>query len=128
MELLKEPLNIKKKADSTSGDDKLIEKLALDWLNTHLAKKEIVVENLYNSLGDGLNLIYSLEACTGESVGKYNKRSMLPVHRIDNIAVALSFLQKREVATGFLTPQDVINQDRGKILTLFNYILKKYPL
>ncbi|KAI8854470.1 calponin homology domain-containing protein [Chytridium lagenaria] len=119
-------LALKKKENSNSGDDKAIEKHAIEWLNLHLAAKEIQVDNLYTSLKDGLNLIYALEACTGESVGKYNKRAMLPVHKIDNIAVALNFLNKKGIGTQFLSPQDVMNEDRSKILTLFNYILKRF--
>ncbi|KAJ3091380.1 hypothetical protein HK102_000741 [Quaeritorhiza haematococci] len=100
-------LHLKRKENSVSGDDKAIEKNALDWLNKHLASKDIHIDNLYTSLGDGLNLIYALEDATGESVGKYSKRVILPVHRIDNIAVALNFLSKKGIQTQFLTPQDV---------------------
>lgn len=78
---------------------------ALDWLNQHLSSKEIQLDDLYSHLGDGLNLIYALEDATGESVGKYNKRTLLPVHKIDNISVALSFLTKKGVDAQFLTPQ-----------------------
>ncbi|KAI9337737.1 hypothetical protein BDR26DRAFT_863472 [Obelidium mucronatum] len=124
--LLAQPLNIKKVAHSVSGDDKAIEKHALDWLNLHLASKEIVVDDLYTSLGDGLKLIYALEDATGESVGKYNKRAALPVHKIDNCAVALNFLQKKGINTQFMTPQDMLDGKKDKILTLFNYITKKF--
>ncbi|KAJ3411655.1 hypothetical protein HDV05_001864 [Chytridiales sp. JEL 0842] len=121
-----QPLSLKKKENSVSGDDKAIEKHALDWLNLHLQSKEIHVDNLYTCLGDGLNLIYALEACTGETVGKYNKRAMMSVHRIDNIAVALNFLSKKGISTQFCSPQDIMDGDKSKILTLFNYILKKF--
>ena len=95
----------KKKDASLSGDDKGLEKASLEWLNSHLSARSIVVEDLYTCLGDGLNLIYALEDATGESVGKYNKRTMLPVHRIDNISVALNFLSKRGVDVSFMGPQ-----------------------
>ncbi|KNC96047.1 uncharacterized protein SPPG_08642 [Spizellomyces punctatus DAOM BR117] len=120
-------LNFKRKESSVSGDDKAIEKGGLEWLNKHLVAHDIQVDNLYSALGNGLNLIYALEDCTGESVGKYNKRAMLPVHKIDNIAVALNFLTKKGISTGFCSPQDIMDGDRGKILTLFNYILKTFP-
>ncbi|RKO89449.1 hypothetical protein BDK51DRAFT_44777, partial [Blyttiomyces helicus] len=121
-------LSFKRKENSSSGDDKAIEKSALEWLNKYLSSQSIEVDNLYTSLGNGLNLIYALEAYTGESVGKYNKRAMLPVHRIDNIAVALNFLGRKGINTSFLNAQDVMDGDRGKILTLFTYILKTFPL
>jgi hypothetical protein len=99
----------------------------LDWLNQHLSAKDIELDDLYSHLGDGLNLIYALENATGESVGKYNKRTLLPVHKIDNISVALSFLSKKGVDVQFLTPQDLMEGNKGKILTLFNNILKAFP-
>ncbi|KAI9204898.1 uncharacterized protein BJ171DRAFT_598912 [Polychytrium aggregatum] len=122
------PLVIKKKENSSSGDDKAIEKHAIDWLNHHLSSQSVHIDDLYSSLGDGLNLIHALQAATGESVGRYNKMVRIPTQKIDNIAVALKFLGDRHVPTSFLTPQDLVSGDRGKILTLFNYILKKYPL
>ena len=54
---------LKKAANSVSGDDKAIEKNALDWLNHYLASQEIKVDNLFGSMKDGLNLIYALEVC-----------------------------------------------------------------
>ncbi|KAI8917785.1 hypothetical protein DFJ77DRAFT_457825 [Powellomyces hirtus] len=121
-------LNFKRKEASTSGDDAAIEKGGLEWLNKHLASQNIQVDNLFGgSLGNGLNLIYALEDATGESAGRYNKRAMLPVHRLDNLAVALNFLSKKGISTSFCSPQDIMDGDRGKILTLFNYILKTFP-
>ncbi|KAJ3234481.1 hypothetical protein HDU78_005842 [Chytriomyces hyalinus] len=119
-------LNIKRADNSNSGDDKAIEKHALEWMNQHLASKDIQIDDLFSSLGNGLNLIYALEDATGETVGKYNKRAMLPVHKIDNIAVALNFISKKGINTGFISPQDMMDGNKSKILTLFNYITKKF--
>lgn len=52
---------MKKNVNSTSGDDKALEKNALEWLNKNLAHQNIKVDNLYSALTDGLNLIYALE-------------------------------------------------------------------
>ncbi|KAJ3140415.1 hypothetical protein HK100_009846 [Physocladia obscura] len=121
-----QPLAIKKKENSHSGDDKAIERDAIEWLNKHLAAHDVVITDLYSSLGDGLNLIYALEDATGESVGRYNKRAVLAVHKSDNVAVALNFVAKRGISTAFLTPQDIIDGRKDKILTLFNYVTKKF--
>ncbi|KAJ3174525.1 hypothetical protein HDU87_007117 [Geranomyces variabilis] len=121
-------LNFKRNQASTSGDDAAIEKGAVEWLNKHLASQNVQIDNLFSSLGNGLNLIWSLEDATGESVGKYNKRAMLPVHRLDNLSVALNFCTKKGVGTSFCSPQDIMDGDKGKILTLMNYIMKAWPL
>ncbi|KAJ3150508.1 hypothetical protein HDU86_006386 [Geranomyces michiganensis] len=121
-------LNFKRNQASTSGDDAAIEKGAIEWLNKHLEPQNVQIDNLFSSLSNGLNLIWSLEDATGESVGKYNKRAMLPVHRLDNLSVALNFCTKKGVSTSFCSPQDIMDGDKGKILTLMNYIMKAWPL
>lgn len=42
---------------------------------------------------------------TNESIGKYNKRIIMNVQKIDNLAVALSFLGRKGVEVRFCTPQ-----------------------
>lgn len=96
-------LSFKKKENSTSGDDKALEKRALAWLNSNLKAKEIEVTDLTVCLSDGLNLIYALENATEKSVGKFNKKAMMQVHKLDNISVALAFLTKNGVNTRSLT-------------------------
>ncbi|KAJ3180393.1 hypothetical protein HDU85_004099 [Gaertneriomyces sp. JEL0708] len=119
-------LTFRRKESSVSGDDKAIEQKALTFLNKHLAGQDAHVDSLFDgSLSNGLYLIWALEDCTKESVGKYNKRAMLPVHKADNLAVVLRFLGGKGVETRFLTPQDIMDGDKGKILSLFNYMLKK---
>ena len=52
----------------------------------------------------------------------------MSVHKVDNIAVAFTFLGKKGVDTSFMNPQDVFDNgiDKGKILSLFIGILKKF--
>lgn len=107
-----------------------MEKNAIEWLNAHLSALEEEpdsVDSLFNgTLTDGVKLIRALEHATGESAGKYRKKCVMQVHKVDNIAVALNFLNKRGLATQhFLNPQDIFNEDRGKILSLFNLVLRK---
>jgi len=76
------------------------------WLNKHLEAKELPpVDNLDESLKNGLNLIHALEHVTGESAGKYHARAVLPVHCIDNQNVVLKFLSDRGVNTGGVTAE-----------------------
>ncbi|KAJ3269136.1 hypothetical protein HDV01_001836 [Terramyces sp. JEL0728] len=56
---LAKPLVLKKKENSTSGDDKAIEKKAIEWLNKNLKSHEIELDKL--DISDGLTFIYALE-------------------------------------------------------------------
>jgi hypothetical protein len=50
----------KKAENSLGGDDKAIEKAALDWMNEQLKNDNITLESIYE-IDDGLNLIYAVE-------------------------------------------------------------------
>lgn len=67
-------LSFKKKENSTSGDDKAIERKAIDWLNAHLASQQIVVDDIVKGLGDGLYLIYALEVIEIFNLGCYRSK------------------------------------------------------
>lgn len=51
---------LKKKENSTSGDDALLEKKSLQWLSLN-STSDIPTTDLYSSLSDGLVLIYALQ-------------------------------------------------------------------
>jgi len=75
------------------------------WLNKHLEGKGVQVDNIDESLKNGLNLIHALEHASGEAAGKYHQKASLPVHCIDNQNVALKFLTDRGVNTGGVTAE-----------------------
>ncbi|KAI8903870.1 hypothetical protein EDD86DRAFT_214510 [Gorgonomyces haynaldii] len=122
------PLTFKKKENSTSGDDKALEKQAIDWMNHYLQHKDLHVTDISKDLGDGLLLIYAIEERLKTSVGKYSKKIILPVHRMDNITVFLQFLGKKGLSTSFINAQDIIDGNKNKILSLFQRILKQFPM
>jgi hypothetical protein len=78
-------------------------------MNYHLKSREIeTITNLSNCLHDGLFLIYALENCTGQSIGKYNKRVMMDVQRTDNIELSLKFLILKNVKIGSISAKGFI--------------------
>jgi hypothetical protein len=77
-------------------------------MNVHLKGKNIVINELAGQMTDGLCLIYALEEVSGQSVGKYNKRVIMEVHKLDNINIALQFLSKNGVNTSSITPRGTI--------------------
>lgn len=74
-------------------------------MNKHLEGKGVTVDNLDESLKNGLNLIHALEHATGDAAPKYHQKATLPVHCIDNQNVALKFLADHGVNTGGVTAE-----------------------
>lgn len=52
------------------------------------------IDNLFKDLEDGKRLIKLLEAISNEKLGKPNQ-GRLKVHKIENVNMALSFLQSK---------------------------------
>ncbi|TPX34942.1 hypothetical protein SeMB42_g07260 [Synchytrium endobioticum] len=109
------------------GDDRALEKMALEWLNANLSSQNMALDSIYSFNDGGLSLIYALEKVTGESVGRYRKITTMQVQRIDNLSMLLQFLQKKGVDTRYVSPQDLLSEDRSKILTLYSALMKKFP-
>lgn len=62
-------------------------------MNHHLASKGVTVTDLREAFRDGVNLILLLEALANRRVGRYNPNPRFPSHKLDNITVALSFIE-----------------------------------
>ena len=66
-----------------------------DWLNHYLSKRDIHVKNLETAFSDGINLIHLVEIISGESIGRYSKNPKFFGQKLDNVQVAINFIEKR---------------------------------
>jgi hypothetical protein len=69
-------------------------KTFLSWVNHHLASKGVTVTDLREAFKDGVNLILLLEALTNRRVGRYNPNPRFTSHKLDNLLVAISFIER----------------------------------
>ncbi|KAJ3344371.1 hypothetical protein HDU93_000161 [Gonapodya sp. JEL0774] len=118
----------------SSNDDRAVELSAIEWLNKHQTTVVVTHADFLSCLKDGIVLIHSLEAASGQAAGKYNKRAILQAHKFDNLQVAVNFMGRLGVQLGGLVQPmvrsfgdvqpdallpfrpDIINEDRQKIL------------
>lgn len=66
------------------------------WCNEHLKAKLLKIEDLDDSLSDGVKLIVLLELLSQKKLGRYNKKPKVRAHKMENAEVALDFLMKKE--------------------------------
>lgn len=66
------------------------------WANEHLKTVEKHIGNLETDLSDGLRLITLIEVLSGHRLPKHNKRPSLRAQKLENVSVALKFLQEDE--------------------------------
>ncbi|KAL7645741.1 UNVERIFIED_CONTAM: hypothetical protein RMT77_002618 [Armadillidium vulgare] len=66
------------------------------WANEHLKQAQKHIANLETDFSDGLRLIALIEVLSGKRLPKHNKRPTFRSQKLENVSVALQFLEKVE--------------------------------
>ncbi|GIY01877.1 filamin-A [Caerostris darwini] len=66
------------------------------WANEHLKTVQKTIANLETDLSDGLRLIALIEVLSGRRLPKHNKKPTFRSQKLENVSVALKFLEEDE--------------------------------
>ena len=66
------------------------------WANEHLKLVNKRIENLQWDLSDGLNIIALVEVLSHKKLPRFNKKPMFRSQKLENVSVALDFLENVE--------------------------------
>lgn len=66
------------------------------WANEHLKTVDKYIGNLETDLSDGLRLIALIETLSGKRMPKHNKKPTFRSQKLENVSVALKFLEHDE--------------------------------
>ena len=86
--------------DPTSADaewKKIQQRTFTRWCNEHLKVANIVIYDLETDLCDGIKLIVLLEVLAHKRVGKYNKKPNFKSQKLENVAIALKFIENENI-------------------------------
>uniref|UniRef100_A0A7M4FE70 Calponin-homology (CH) domain-containing protein n=1 Tax=Crocodylus porosus TaxID=8502 RepID=A0A7M4FE70_CROPO len=75
--------------------DRVQKKTFTKWVNKHLMKVRKHINDLYEDLRDGHNLISLLEVLSGVKLPR--EKGRMRFHRLQNVQIALDFLKQRQV-------------------------------
>lgn len=67
------------------------------WANEHLKLINHNINNLETDLSDGLRLIALIEVLFQKRMPKYNKRPTFRSQKLENVSVALKFLEEEHI-------------------------------
>uniref|UniRef100_A0A8C3QWR2 Calponin-homology (CH) domain-containing protein n=1 Tax=Cyanoderma ruficeps TaxID=181631 RepID=A0A8C3QWR2_9PASS len=84
-----------------SRRDRVQKKTFTKWVNKHLIKRH--VNDLYEDLRDGHNLISLLEVLSGDTLPR--EKGRMRFHKLQNVQIALNYLKHRQVRMGW-DPRD----------------------
>jgi len=99
------------------------------WLNNQLKHTDIQVGDLAEDLEDGLVLINVVEKLAGRKMGKYNKTANFRVKKLENVSIALKFLEDDEgVSLVNMDAMDIVDGNIKLILGLVWTLILHYSI
>eukprot|EP00771_Trimastix_marina_P001280 gnl/Trimastix_PCT/234.p1 GENE.gnl/Trimastix_PCT/234~~gnl/Trimastix_PCT/234.p1 ORF type:complete len:1093 (+),score=551.24 gnl/Trimastix_PCT/234:33-3281(+) len=95
------------------------------WVNTHLSKRGLRVEDVEQDFKDGLNLVALVEIISGETI-THNKRPRMKYHQMENLNFALAEIGKALRVT--CSADNLYNGDLKMILGLLWTLILRYQI
>jgi filamin len=98
------------------------------WANEHLKKVGKTINNLETDLSDGLKLISLIEILSQKHVGKYNKRPNFRQMKLENVAMALRFLERERIKLVSIDAAAIVDGHLKLILGLIWTLILHYSI
>lgn len=99
------------------------------WANEHLKQVSKHIGNLETDLSDGLRLIALIEVLSGKHLPKHNKRPTFKSQKLENVSVALQFLERDEnIRIINIDSSDIVDCKLKLILGLIWTLILNYSI
>ncbi|XP_053123970.1 microtubule-actin cross-linking factor 1 isoform X18 [Hemicordylus capensis] len=106
--------------------DRVQKKTFTKWVNKHLMKVRKHINDLYEDLRDGHNLISLLEVLSGVKLPR--ERGRMRFHRLQNVQIALDFLKQRQVKLVNIRNDDITDGNPKLTLGLIWTIILHFQI
>ncbi|KAK3573639.1 hypothetical protein QTP86_029971 [Hemibagrus guttatus] len=106
--------------------DRVQKKTFTKWINQHLLKVRKHVNDLYEDLRDGHNLISLLEVLSGDKLPR--EKGRMRFHRLQNVQIALDYLKKRQVKLVNIRNDDITDGNPKLTLGLIWTIILHFQI
>ncbi|XP_027720437.1 microtubule-actin cross-linking factor 1 isoform X3 [Vombatus ursinus] len=106
--------------------DRVQKKTFTKWVNKHLMKVRKHINDLYEDLRDGHNLISLLEVLSGIKLPR--EKGRMRFHRLQNVQIALDFLKQRQVKLVNIRNDDITDGNPKLTLGLIWTIILHFQI
>ncbi|XP_064074950.1 dystonin isoform X25 [Vanessa tameamea] len=106
--------------------DAIQKKTFTKWVNKHLKKVNRHVNDLFEDLRDGLNLISLLEVLSGEHLPR--ERGRMRFHMLQNVQMALDFLRYKKIKLVNIRAEDIVDGNPKLTLGLIWTIILHFQI
>ncbi|XP_066482563.1 LOW QUALITY PROTEIN: plectin [Tiliqua scincoides] len=106
--------------------DRVQKKTFTKWVNKHLVKAQRHVNDLYEDLRDGHNLISLLEVLSGDTLPR--EKGRMRFHKLQNVQIALDYLKHRQVKLVNIRNDDIADGNPKLTLGLIWTIILHFQI
>ncbi|XP_078093974.1 microtubule-actin cross-linking factor 1 isoform X16 [Mustelus asterias] len=106
--------------------DRVQKKTFTKWINKHLIKVRKHINDLYEDLRDGHNLISLLEVLSGVALPR--EKGRMRFHRLQNVQIALDYLKQRQVKLVNIRNDDITDGNPKLTLGLIWTIILHFQI
>ncbi|XP_060681740.1 plectin-like [Hemiscyllium ocellatum] len=106
--------------------DRVQKKTFTKWVNKHLMKAHRSIDDLYEDLRDGHNLISLLEVLSGEPLPR--EKGRMRFHKLQNVGIALEYLKHRQVRLVNIRNDDIADGNPKLTLGLIWTIILHFQI
>ncbi|KAM9013694.1 plectin isoform 18-T18 [Ara ararauna] len=106
--------------------DRVQKKTFTKWVNKHLIKAQRHVNDLYEDLRDGHNLISLLEVLSGDKLPR--EKGRMRFHKLQNVQIALNYLKHRQVKLVNIRNDDIADGNPKLTLGLIWTIILHFQI
>ncbi|XP_015229974.1 PREDICTED: dystonin [Cyprinodon variegatus] len=106
--------------------DRVQKKTFTKWINQHLLKVRKHINDLYEDLRDGHNLITLLEVLSGDTLPR--ERGRMRFHKLQNVQIALDYLKRRQVKLVNIRNDDITDGNPKLTLGLIWTIILHFQI
>ncbi|KAK0161840.1 hypothetical protein PV327_008250 [Microctonus hyperodae] len=98
------------------------------WANKHLKASDKYINDLESDLSDGLSLVSLIEVLSQKRLPKHNKKPNFRSQKLENVAVALKFLDDEGIRIVNIDSSDIVDCKLKLILGLIWTLILHYSI
>ncbi|KYQ90529.1 pleckstrin (PH) domain-containing protein [Tieghemostelium lacteum] len=96
------------------------------WINQHLQERNIVIKDLTQEFSDGVILLNLLEVLSKQKIPRYVKSPKFLQHKIDNVLIALAFMEKTfDIKVMGCNAKDIVSGNLKQIMGVIFLLIQK---
>ncbi|KAL6046374.1 Alpha-actinin, sarcomeric [Balamuthia mandrillaris] len=99
-----------------------------NWVNSHLVKRGLKINNVTSDLRDGVMLVNLLEIISEESIPKWNKKPRMRIHNIENLGYCLKFIAEHDVKLASIGAEAIVDGDAKLTLGMIWTIILRFAI